>query len=69
VKKFLAPNLDRKGRLHRALLALALLLVAALCFTTSAWLGLFLAAAGVFVMFEALRGWCIARACGIKTRF
>jgi len=23
---------------------------------------------GVFVLFEALRGWCVLRACGIKTR-
>ena len=69
MKKFFAPNLDRKGRLVRALLALALLLAAAFCFTGLLWLGLLLAAAGVFVMFEALLGWCAGRACGIKTRF
>jgi hypothetical protein len=68
VKKFFAPNLDRKGRWLRALLGLALLVAAGFFFTTSVWLGVLLAAAGVFVLFEALRGWCIARACGIKTR-
>jgi len=31
-------------------------------------LGVTLAAAGAFVLFEALRGWCALRACGIKTR-
>jgi hypothetical protein len=28
-----------------------------------------LAAGGVFCLFEALRGWCAARACGLKTRW
>jgi hypothetical protein len=28
-----------------------------------------LAAGGVFCLFEALRGWCVARACGLKTRW
>jgi hypothetical protein len=32
------------------------------------WLGAGLLAGGVFVLFEALRGWCLLRACGIKTR-
>ena len=68
MKRFLAPNLDRKGRLLRALLALVLLLTAAFCYTTSPWLAVLLATAGVFGIFEALRGWCIARACGINTR-
>jgi len=27
-----------------------------------------LAVSGGFVLFEALRGWCVLRACGIKTR-
>ena len=31
--------------------------------------GLVFVAAGLFAMFEAIRGWCIARACGIKTKF
>jgi hypothetical protein len=32
------------------------------------WLGLALVLSGIFVLFEALRGWCALRACGIKTR-
>jgi hypothetical protein len=24
---------------------------------------------GIFVLFEAVRGWCLARACGVKTKF
>jgi hypothetical protein len=48
--------------------ALALLVGAGFGFRLSMWLGLVLAACGVFVLFEALRGWCAMRACGIKTR-
>jgi hypothetical protein len=32
------------------------------------WLGLVFVIAGLFAIYEALRGWCLARACGIKTR-
>jgi hypothetical protein len=32
-------------------------------------LSLVLFAGGAFVLFEALRGWCAIRACGIKTKF
>ena len=33
------------------------------------WIGLIIVAAGLFAIFEAIRGWCFARACGIKTKF
>jgi len=32
------------------------------------WLGLVFVAAGLFAMFESLRGWCLVRACGLKTK-
>ena len=38
----------------------------AVCFW-NLWVGLGLICGGVFVLFEALRGWCVVRACGIKT--
>ena len=37
-------------------------------FAVSWWLGGVLLASAVFVAFEALRGWCALRACGIKTK-
>jgi hypothetical protein len=52
----------------RGLGALALLIGAGFGLFVSAWLGAGLAVGGVFVLFEALRGWCVMRACGIKTR-
>ena len=68
MKPFFSRNIDNPGRLVRGLGALVLLVGAGFGFTVSVWLGLGLLAAGVFVGFEALRGWCMMRACGIKTR-
>jgi hypothetical protein len=68
MKHGFSPNLDRRGRLVRGVGALALLAGAGFGFTVSVWLGVALAIAGAFVLFEALRGWCALRACGIKTR-
>lgn len=32
------------------------------------WLCLVLVGIGLFAMFEAVRGWCLVRACGIRTK-
>ncbi len=32
------------------------------------WLGLVFIGIGIFALIEALSGWCIARACGVKTK-
>jgi hypothetical protein len=68
MKPIFARNLSNTGRLVRGLGALALLIGAGFGFFVSVWLGAGLAVGGVFVLFEALRGWCVLRACGIKTR-
>ena len=68
MKPLFPRNIDNKGRLARALGAAGLLLSAGLVFAWSAWLGMLLLASGTFVAFEALRGWCALRACGIKTK-
>jgi hypothetical protein len=68
MNRFFDRNIDRKGRFARGLLGVALLAAAALSLAQSVWLAVLLAAAGVFCLFEAFRGWCLARACGIKTR-
>ena len=67
MSQFLAPNIDRRGRLLRGRGG-ALLIGAAFTFAASTWAGICLAAAGSFALFEAGRGCCAARACGIKTR-
>lgn len=68
MKSFFSRNIDNKGRLVRGIGALALLVGAGFAFTVSLWLGIALIVSGVFVAFEALRGWCALRACGIKTK-
>ena len=68
MKSFFSRNIDNKGRLVRGIGALALLVGSGFGFTVSVWLGIALLTSGVFVAFEALRGWCALRACGIKTK-
>lgn len=68
MKRFFSRNIDNRGRLVRGFGALVLLVGAGFGFTISVWPGFGLLAAGLFVGFEALRGWCVMRACGIKTR-
>jgi hypothetical protein len=67
MKPLFSRNISNTGRLVRGLGALALLLGAGIGFLVSVWLGAGLAVGGLFVLFEALRGWCVLRACGIKT--
>ena len=68
MKAIFPRNLSRAGRLVRGASAAGLFLGAGFALRTSAWLAVGLAAVGLFVLFEALRGWCVLRACGIKTR-
>ena len=68
MKPLFSRNISNTGRLVRGLGSVALLIGAVLGFGVSKWLGVALAVSGVFVLFEALRGWCVLRACGVKTR-
>lgn len=68
MKIYLARNIETKGRVVRGLAALVLLLTAIGCFQLSIFLSLILFVSGLFVLFEALRGWCALRACGVKTK-
>ncbi len=69
MKPIFSRNIDGKGRLIRFIGALVLFVGAGFGYCYSGWLSLVLAASGGFVLFEALRGWCALRACGIKTKF
>jgi len=63
------PNLNAKGRLIRGAGALGLAAGALFTWTHSHPAALAMAAASAFVAFEAARGWCLLRACGVKTKF
>ena len=68
MKPLFQRNIGNKGRIVRAVLALGLFIGAVFAFETSKVLAVILIASGAFVLFEALRGWCALRACGIKTK-
>jgi hypothetical protein len=68
MKLFFKRNIDAKGRRVRGFIALGLFIGAAVAFRTSTILGFIFIGSGVFVSFEALRGWCAFRACGINTK-
>ena len=65
---FFSPNIDKAGRSIRAVFALGLL-VAGFCLLSRPWAAGFLFAFAAFAFYEALRGWCIMRACGVKTKY
>lgn len=71
----LTPNIDRRGRIARAISG-ALCLAAAVAMLVFAWpasgavrwpVALLLAVFGGFQLFEARKSWCVMRACGFKT--
>jgi hypothetical protein len=68
VGNFFRPNIERRGRIMRGILAALLFIAGGVMCYYLWWLGLIFIGSGIFVLFEALRGWCFARACGIKTK-
>ena len=66
--KLFAPNIDNRGRLVRGIMGTLLLVGGVISVFSVLWLGLVLLASAAFVLFEAIRGWCGLRACGIKTK-
>ena len=69
------PNIDRKGRIARAITGLLCIGFGLILWLipwpetlTYRWIvSLAAVAVGAFQLFEAKRGWCVARACGLKT--
>ena len=68
MKNFMSPNIGNAGRLMRGLMALALAAAGILATPLPWWARTLLFISAGFVAFEALRGWCVLRACGIKTK-
>lgn len=64
-----ATNIGNKGRLFRAAGAGVIGTAAVVLWPRSSAAGVCLALAAAFLAFEATRGWCALRACGVKTRF
>jgi len=68
MKPFFPPNLERKGRIVRAAGGLTLLAGGVFVWSSALWVAIVLLASAGFMLFEAFRGWCLLRACGIKTK-
>jgi membrane-bound ClpP family serine protease len=68
VSHFFRPNLKRNGRIARGVIGTVCLIAGIITVDFVLWLGLILVVAGLFAIYEALRGWCLARACGIRTK-
>jgi hypothetical protein len=68
VSRFWNRNLDFHGRLVRGVLGGISLTAGIILADYRLWLCLVLVGFGLFGLFEALRGWCIVRACGIRTK-
>jgi hypothetical protein len=66
--KFFAPNIDRRGRIARAIYGVVLIVGGLFLLRYSWWASVVLWIAGAFGLYEAKRGWCLMRACGIKTK-
>jgi hypothetical protein len=64
-----ARNIDWKGRMFRGAGAVTSATVALLLARRSIAAGVVLGATSLFLGFEAVRGWCALRACGLRTKF
>lgn len=63
------PNLAPGERGLRAVASLLFATGAFLFIDRHAVIAALLLASAAFLMFEALRGWCALRACGVRTKF
>ena len=69
MSRFFQPNLNHRGRMARGVIGALCLIAGIVIVDYLLWLGLLFVMAGLFAIFESLRGWCLVRACGFKTRF
>ena len=65
---FFRPNLSFQGRIARGVLGAMLLIAGIIMADFELWICLTLVVLGLFVLFEAVRGWCLARACAIRNK-
>jgi hypothetical protein len=68
MKKFFSPNITGTGRLVRGTTGIALIVAGLLISAPGRWICTALVISGGFVLYEAVRGWCLLRACGLRTK-
>ena len=67
--EFFRTNIDRRGRIVRVIWGVLTTGGGIVLLWVNSWAAIVLIAAGIFSFFEAARGWCVMRACGIKTKW
>ena len=65
---FFKQNISFQGRIARGITGSVLLIVGIILADVTLWATIPLVVIGLFCMFEAVRGWCFLRACGIRTK-
>lgn len=68
MKRFFRPNINHRGRIARGVVGTLCLIAGIVIVDFQLIVGLIFVVAGLFALFEAVRGWCLARACGLKTK-
>jgi hypothetical protein len=68
MSRFFSRNIGFQGRMARGVLGAILLIAGIIMADFELWICLVLVSAGLFAIFEAVRGWCLARACLVKNR-
>ena len=67
---FWSPNIGRRGRIIRGIMAVILFAAAFIAHREGIeWIAVILTIAGLVGVVETTRGWCVLRACKIRTRF
>jgi hypothetical protein len=68
MSNFFRPNLRRSGRTARGVVGSLCLIAGIVLVDESLPLGLVFVCAGLFAIFQALRGWSLMRAFGLKSK-
>lgn len=68
MRRFFDKNIGFQGRVARGVIGAVLLITGIVMADVRLWACLVLVSLGLFAIFEAVRGWCLARACGVRTK-
>ena len=66
MSRFFRPNIGYQSRLVRGVVGTTLLMLGITLASAPLWTRLLLVGAGLFAIFEAVRGWCVVHACGFR---
>lgn len=68
MSRFFNRNISFQGRIARGVLGSMLLIAGIIMADFELWICLTLVVLGLFVIFEAVRGWCVVKACRLKSK-